>query len=186
MKFLIFMIIFIQILNADLLQEQQKSFKKAYKNLTKSIGQLYIDDKNLNLNPKCDINWQQTFCKGDMMCYSTKCFYAIESKDLYAVILSEHIIYLEQTDINSLKEVMPRIKSMIDFGLPLDNMKHDFSFRDSNNFLCKYWVWRKNKKITEVNLTGCNKGVNILYTFNNELSGKGIIEVYTILDSKVD
>lgn len=149
------------------LKKEQKKLSKAYKNLLSKIGSLYIDS-NTTLKPYCDISWQEDFCKGDIMCYSTKCLYNAETKDLYAESLTQYILNLEENNDKMINEILPRITKMIEFGLPLDNALHDFSFFNSNEILCKFWVWQRDKATLELNLTGCSDDIQVIYTFIEE------------------
>ncbi|MWV61085.1 hypothetical protein DCO58_11505 [Helicobacter saguini] len=163
-------------LNAE--SEKKSNFKKAYNYIYKTLQRLYIDEDSLNLTPKCDITWQENFCKGDFMCYSTKCAYNTQTKDLYALALVTHLDSLQDSNDKELKEVMPRVKEMIEFGLPTDNFKHDFSFTNSNNTLCKYYVWQKDIKELELNISGCNENIDVVYTFIEERQNSDALGFY--------
>lgn len=158
--------------------DKKLPFKQRYNYIYKTLQRLYVDENTLNLTPKCDITWQANFCKGDMMCYSTKCVYNTQIKDLYALALITHIDSLQDSNDKALKEVMPRVKEMIEFGLPTDNIKHDFSFVDSNNILCKYYVWQKDMRVLELNISGCNENIDVVYTFIEERQKSDALDFY--------
>lgn len=160
-------------------ESKKEQRKKTYEYIFKTIQRLYIDDSNVLLKPKCDISWQGEFCKGDIMCYSTKCVYDVATKDLYAITLVEHINSLQDSDDKILNQTMPRLKDMVEFGLPTDYKKHDFSFINSNNVLCKYWVWQRNKKTLELNITGCRENVEVQHTFIEERESADALGFYT-------
>lgn len=149
--------------NAQALQSPTKQFKKP--------------------QATCQKNWHIQECKGNFICYATKCYYTDTNiQELMRATIATHIQKLQNHTNerlpanNNASILITHLEKLMDSFQPNITTKQEIKFQDRDKNPCYFSLWQKDSKNLLLNLTGCHTNSSILYSFTQ--AKRGVIELY--------